>query len=182
MHSRRRSAAAFCGLISLAVAETGDQRDWRYCGKCHQLFFDGHPDKGKCAAGGGAHQAIGYNFHIHYDSSRGGAERTQYDWRFCNKCSTMFFDGYPNKGSCPGGGGHAAAGYMFGLNFQPPSVQHQRDWRFCNKCEALFFDGYRDKGRCPAGGGHVAQGYNFHLPYQEVLSPAQQIVSIRSWR
>ena len=29
------------------------QADWRFCRKCHSLFFDGYPGKGVCAAGGG---------------------------------------------------------------------------------------------------------------------------------
>jgi len=40
----------------------------------------------------------------------------QNQWRFCNKCQAMFFDGYPNKGRCPAGGGHVAQGYEFILH------------------------------------------------------------------
>lgn len=43
------------------VPKPGTQRDWRFCGKCRCLFYDGYPDKGRCAAGGG-HQAQGWNF------------------------------------------------------------------------------------------------------------------------
>jgi hypothetical protein len=39
----------------------------------------------------------------------------QDNWRFCNKCHALFFDGYPNKGRCPAGGGHVAQGYNFKL-------------------------------------------------------------------
>jgi hypothetical protein len=44
----------------------------------------------------------------------------QRDWRFCIKCSEMFFDGAPNKGTCPAGGGHAAQGFMFVLPHDLP--------------------------------------------------------------
>ncbi len=37
-------------------------------------------------------------------------------WRFCHKCFSMFFDGYPTKGVCPQGGGHEAQGYNFVLD------------------------------------------------------------------
>lgn len=30
----------------------------------------------------------------------------QRDWEFCTNCHVMFFNGYPDKGKCPGGGGH----------------------------------------------------------------------------
>jgi hypothetical protein len=177
-YSRRKIlVAGGSGLLSAtlpfsrAVAQSGEQNNWRFCGKCSQLFFDGYPEKGRCPAGGG-HSAIGFNFRIEYSSSRTqelpGRQR-QYDWRFCHKCCTMFFDGYPNKGTCSAGNGHAAAGFIFGLwdvngpSF--PTSKMQNNWRFCNKCHALFFDGYPEKGRCSAGGGHVAQGYNFKLFY-----------------
>jgi hypothetical protein len=41
----------------------------------------------------------------------------QGDWRFCQKCFSMFFDGSPNKGSCAAGGGHQAQGFVFVLPF-----------------------------------------------------------------
>jgi len=46
------------------------------------------------------------------DGSRAAGQDS---WRFCHKCVSMFFDGFPNKGSCPRGGGHEAAGFNFRL-------------------------------------------------------------------
>ena len=92
----------------------------------------------------------------------------QNQWRFCNKCQAMFFDGYPNKGRCPAGGGHVAQGYEFILHHDDnrQRAQTQYDWRFCNKCHAMFWDGDKTKkGRCSAGGTHVAQGYMFGLHF-----------------
>ena len=37
----------------------------------------------------------------------------QADWRFCKKCFGLFFDGYPKKGVCAGGGEHDKAGFFF---------------------------------------------------------------------
>jgi hypothetical protein len=149
-----------------AAAAAGVQADWRFCNKCQQLFFDGYPQKGRCAAGG-AHQAQGYNFKIdHDDAKRIGGGPRQFDWRFCDKCYTMFFDGYPDKKKCPAGGGHAAQGFMFGL-LHSGAGQGQDSWRFCTKCHALFFDGYPNKGKCTGGEGHAAAGFNFRLPFGE---------------
>ena len=90
----------------------------------------------------------------------------QRDWRYCDKCHGLFFDGYPEKGRCPAGGGHIAIGYNFVLPHDVPGTSTgQRDWRYCDKCHGLFFDGYPEKGRCPADGGHAAIGYNFVLPH-----------------
>lgn len=180
---------ALLTLTDSASGQSGEQGDWRYCGKCQQLFFDGYSgNKGRCA-GGGSHSANGYHFRIRYDAPKGRPDLWQYDWRFCHKCQTMFFDGYPNKGRCPAGGGHAASGYMFGLYYTneqkrtPPSGQNQASWRFCGKCQSLFYDGFPNKGRCPAGGGHSAAGWTFHLPYRDLgqstpgIGPAQNIVA-----
>ena len=171
-------------LASPAYAQSGEQRDWRFCGKCHQMFFDGYADKGRCAAGGG-HAAIGFVFKIEYSMSRQQelpGRRRQYDWRFCNKCHTLFYDGYSEKGVCPRGGGHVAQGFIFGLwdtegpTF--PGSARQRDWRFCNKCHSLFFDGYPDKGRCPAGRGHLAQGLNFVIFHDPDTAPATPAATV----
>jgi hypothetical protein len=87
----------------------------------------------------------------------------QNEWRSCNKCRTLFYNGFRNKGRCPAGGRHAAnLGGQFILTYDSPGPG-QRDWRFCNKCFALFFDGFPNKGVCAAGGGHFAQGFNFTL-------------------
>lgn len=91
---------------------------------------------------------------------------TQAEWRFCQKCRILFFNGYPEKGACPGGGGHGATGF----NYMPPydvagTPTAQDAWRYCQKCHGMFYDGYPEKGACPGGGGHSAAGYNFVLPH-----------------
>jgi len=159
------AVAAPLGLLATpASADEGAQQDWRFCSKCMAMFWNGAPDKGRCPAGG-AHVAQGFQFLIHYDDNRGGANQSQYDWRFCTKCKAMYWDGAPNKGRCPAGGGHLAQGFMFGLNFSNPGGSTQTEWRFCDKCFDLFWNGVSSKGVCAAGGGHVAQGFVFAIPY-----------------
>ena len=158
------------------------QAEWRLCQNCHVMFFNGYDTKGVCSLQRVspithahlqvAHTAMGFNFVLPYDTPIAG----QSDWRFCNKCDAMFYNGYPDKGVCPAGGGHVPQGYNFVLPHDiPPVVVHfprveivgQPGWRFCNKCHAIFYDGFpTTKGICPAGGGHVPQGYNFVLKYQ----------------
>lgn len=78
----------------------------------------------------------------------------------------MFFDGRPDKGACPRGGGHSAAGFNFVLHHDAPETStNQANWRFCRKCNVMFFDGRPDKGKCPRGGGHEAAGFNFVLAH-----------------
>jgi hypothetical protein len=100
-------------------------------------------------------------------ASARAAEATQDNWRFCDKCNVLFFNGAGNKGRCPGGGGHNAQGLDFVLPYGnlPEVPNAQINWRFCDKCFAMFWDGIPNKGRCPAGGGHHAQGFLFRLPH-----------------
>jgi hypothetical protein len=165
------------GLVGEAAAQTGDQPDWRFCNKCNAVFYSGAPDKGRCPAGG-AHVPQGFLFSLHYDSRQAGSQRIQYAWRYCVKCRALFYDGFPGKGRCPAdGGGHAAQGLMFGLDFQPPAGQHQGSWRFCRKCNVLFWDGAPAKGRCPVGGGHTAQGLNFHLLFKHASDDPRKAIT-----
>ena len=118
------------------------------------------------------------NYDVTYEFLR---QRTLQDaWRFCGKCSTMFFDGFPAKGSCPRGAGHAAIGLEFTLLHDFPAIgSTQKDWRFCHKCNAMFFDGFPSKGVCALDGGrHEAAGFNFVLLHDVQPTPQQQ----SSWR
>lgn len=101
----------------------------------------------------------------------------QLDWRFCVKCSTMFWDGLPDdKGVCPDGGGHNAEGLIFQLPYDlPAEAPGQSEWRYCEKCSAMFFDGGVGKGACPADGGeHQALGFVFKLPHDAPPSATAQ--------
>ena len=141
------------------------QLDWRFCIKCHAMFFNGFADTGTCPAGGG-HNAEGLIFGLPHDEPPSAT--AQPDWRFCGKCKSMFFSGF--SGACAAGGGHDAQGVNFVLPHDvPPSGTAQPDWHFCDKCSSMFFDAANS--RCPAGGGHHAQGHNFVLPHTGTSGP-----------
>jgi hypothetical protein len=113
-----------------------------------------------------------------------GGDVGQQDWRFCNKCDGLFYDGYPQKGVCPGSGGHFAQGFNFELPFNNTNNAKgtgdtQKDWRYCGKCHGMFFAGFAGNfGTCPAGGGHNAQGYNFILHHDTATNLGSQ----NNWR
>ncbi|MFJ3902882.1 hypothetical protein [Streptomyces sp. NPDC090025] len=93
-------------------------------------------------------------------------QSTQDAWRFCTKCYTLYYWGYPTDGVCPAGGAHSAQGFNFILPYDVPETPNQqRNWRFCTKCFSMYFWGYPTDGVCPAGGAHTAQGFNFCLPH-----------------
>lgn len=153
--------------MSLTVVQA-----FRFCHKCQSLFYEGRNEpagtqKGLCPAGG-AHEAMGYQFQIPIDGVP--SPTAQGDWRSCETCWAMFYDGYSEKGMCPGGSRGHTREARFRHNFKlahdvPGTVAAQTQWRFCNKCSVMFYDGYESKGRCAAGDGHVAQGYDFVVPY-----------------
>ncbi|WP_404323047.1 hypothetical protein LG298_01595 [Cytobacillus firmus] len=144
------------------VARNRGQAAWRFCAKCHTMFFDGFESKGRCPAGGG-HAAAGWMFYLPHDHA--GPLGGQEQWRFCDKCFSMFWNGDPNNlGRCPAGGSHNAAGYNFFLPHDH-NEPGQDQWRFCDKCRVMFWNGEANKGTCTAGGGHNAQGFNFKLDY-----------------
>lgn len=166
------------------LAGTGEQPNWRFCHKCFGMFYDGDPQgrKGRCPAGD-AHVAHGLNFVLHYDHTRRQplpGRDSQYEWRFCSKCSGMFFAGTGGNplGQCPVvvrtrdfvDSKHVPYGFIFGLPHDHPGNAGQPDWRFCHKCFGLFYDDPRNanKGRCPADNrGHVraSNSFNFQLPF-----------------
>ncbi len=87
----------------------------------------------------------------------------QTNWRCCERCLIMFYDGFPdNKGSCMGGGGHQGGrSHYFYLAHDDPITSPYRevpDWRSCGKCLALYWDvslrGRDRGGRCCTGGAH----------------------------
>src|SRR5262249_21237099 len=68
---------------------------------------------------GGSHTAQGFNFVLPHDVA--STPTTQANWRFCQKCNAMFFNGYAG-GRCPEGGSHTAQGLNFVLPFQAPGA------------------------------------------------------------
>ncbi|MFE9329716.1 hypothetical protein [Streptomyces sp. NPDC006925] len=143
-------------------ARNRGQAAWRFCFRCHSMFFDGFPSKGVCSAGGG-HAAAGWMFYLPHEHA--GPDGGQPDWRFCNRCFAMYWSGdRANQGVCPVGGVHNAQGYNFFLPHDHGGGG-QDQWRFCGKCRLMFWNGEPNKGVCPTGGGHDAQGFNFKLDF-----------------
>lgn len=77
----------------------------------------------------------------------------QNEWRWCNRCQTLFFDGNETSGWCPQGGGHNHRGSG---NYTPfyGEGSGENDWRWCSKCQGLWYAGFSGRGRCPSGEGH----------------------------
>jgi hypothetical protein len=102
-----------------ASAQTG----WVECTKCAAMFWSGYSQKGSCSYGGEhAYDPAGAVYTLTHDVAASSLSQNQ--WRFCEKCYAMFYDGYPTKGACPSGGGHAAQGFMFDLPHDIATTLH----------------------------------------------------------
>ena len=136
------------------------QPHWRWCHKCSGMFYlASKVTYGRCPAGG-AHNAS-RSGHYHVPHGQGIMQCTQPHWRWCHKCSGLFYSANKTTfGRCPAGGAHDATKSG---HYHPPhgSAQckggAQVHWRWCHKCSGLFYSANKATfGRCPAGGTHDA--------------------------
>ncbi|MCC5668907.1 hypothetical protein LC653_34895 [Nostoc sp. CHAB 5784] len=143
------------------ATEATGQKDWRFCAKCHGLFWaQNDQPAGVCPRDGLPHDPIGWKFFLPNDH-QGATEATgQKDWRFCAKCHGLFWaQNDQPAGVCPRDGlPHDPIGWKFFLPNDHQGATEatgQKDWRFCAKCHGLFWDGDAHKGSCkgsPGGG------------------------------
>ena len=115
-----------------------DQTKWRFCAKCHVMFYNGFDPRGSCPHDGAAHAPQGLNFQLPF----GGPEtdHAQRNWRFCRKCFAMHWAGATTQ-VCNMGGQHDPTGsFDFSLPHDlPETANAQSNWRFCEKCSNLFW-------------------------------------------
>ncbi len=142
-----------------------DQASWWRCGKCLLLFFDdGRSSAGLCPDGGG-HSKDGAGLSAPHGSIEEDP-KNQAHWRFCRKCSGLFFAAGSDLGTCAKDHGpHQPMGFDFVLTHDVgEDAGSQANWRCCGKCAGLFYAGSVAQGHCPKdGGGHAAAGYVFSL-------------------
>jgi hypothetical protein len=103
--------------------------------------------RGTCPSGG-VHAAQGFNFGLDHDGA--AAPSSQSEWRFCERCFALFYNGGSNKGRCPAGGGHVAQGFVFDLPFRAVAAT--------DAPEVLAFDNDHitfDDGVAAGGNSHV---------------------------
>lgn len=90
------------------------QSGWGWCNKCQGLCHGSAAQSGFCPAGG-AHDRTDSPDYIlmSVDSPPGTAARdfpTQDNWRWCNRCYSLFHAGTPGTCPAPGGGPHNPSG------------------------------------------------------------------------
>jgi M6 family metalloprotease-like protein len=121
---------------------------WRQCKHCQGLFFADGTDR-PCPSAHSVHEAEDSHICLPYnDPSVEGVP----GWRWCKKCSQLFY--LPNLANsvCAAGGLHLSGTgeYRLRQDSDPESLG-TRGWWHCGKCQCLV----RDAGVCPDGGRHV---------------------------
>ncbi len=98
------------GLYSLAhnAGDAPGQSNWRWCSRCQGLWWAGNPgNPGRCVGTGSGHSKAGSgNYTLPHNDAKA---RGQKNWRWCSKCSGLWYGGHP-AGPCPGGGSHNMTG------------------------------------------------------------------------
>ncbi|MBI1896337.1 MAG: hypothetical protein HYS04_07340 [Acidobacteria bacterium] len=108
-------AAGYTFRLPHSVAGLNRQEGWRKCIHCKGLFYDGSDSKGVCPGRGGhAADAAGFNFRLPAGMPAGVSQ--QDNWRFCDKCFSMFYLPQNAAGICAAGGDHHAASESYVLD------------------------------------------------------------------
>src|SRR4030095_12154947 len=110
------------------------QDNWRWCSKCHGLFFAGNPGS-VCPAGPGGHSKTGSGNYILYKAR---FNPVQGDWHKCSKCRVLFYGGDPGS-KCPKGNGvHDKTGSkQYYITIDTIEYPGNSEFRRCDKCKAL---------------------------------------------
>ncbi|RSL85668.1 hypothetical protein CDV31_016527 [Fusarium ambrosium] len=169
------------GSSNYRLQQNGDGQDnWRWCRKCQVLSFAGGP-VGDCQAGG-KHDFNGSgNYSLCIDGNPRGIASGQDQWRWCNKCQALAFDGHT---CCPAGGAHInTTSWNYTLIANDPALPNsQSGWMWCNKCYGLAYSKDVSDGTCPRGGTHDHAGSaDYALPMNVGPSGGQNQWSWCKW-
>ncbi len=160
---------ALLGLDAIAVGYVGkEQENWSWCSSCGSLYFTGGPSA--CPAAGGlphVHEQPSGNYVLRCDPTGPPLLPVQDNWRWCKKCSGLFYDLGPRL--CAAGGNHdGSASGSYELDVSPmPGPDRlglpvaQDNWCCCTKCSGLYYG--LGPSVCMAGGQHDSTGGNYWL-------------------
>jgi hypothetical protein len=160
------------------------QDGWSYCNKCGALFYDGYPTKGHCAAGGSHHNG-GANAYVLPHDMPDPPPTSQDSWRFCQRCSAIYYDGYPDKGHCAGAMAVSDTATEHATNPFEAAISAGQEQRVS---ESSHFPGSAPTHTAPppippvqgheVRIGHLAAGFDFILPHDvDVTATAED-----AWR
>lgn len=147
------------------------QSGWVECGGCCSLVFtDGEPFGGSCIFNlEFGHIFVPFGKYV--VTFEGKGIKGQVGWRYCRKCSALFFANNETKGVCPKDHGHhddSESGPYELLHTTNVStiIRNFYRWRWCRKCEQLFRPPSNSLSFCPRGGPHDSTGSGFYYVQQ----------------
>jgi hypothetical protein len=128
-----------------------------------------------------------YSLFVQVERLGGSQLPTQRDWRWCDKCQGLYFDGGWAGSCCPAGDTHRAANQSHSGNYSLPmdadvAADRQSGWRWCNRCQGLFYGPAITSSRCPAGGTHAAPGQSGSSDYSPFHNVAPDPDRQSDWR
>ena len=86
------SVGAKSNTLLLPNAALVPLEKWRWCIKCAGLFYSGYKHSGWCPAGGGHNGITSADYTLLYaESGTTIPDGLQDNWRYCYKCSGLFF-------------------------------------------------------------------------------------------
>jgi hypothetical protein len=95
-------------------------------------------------------------------------------WRFCDRCSGLYYAYQGASGHCPAGGSHATTGGNYTLS-DDTDAPGQAGWKYCKKCAGLFYTGY-PSSKCP-----VTTPTQEHGRQRQQRLPAREQPGERPW-
>jgi hypothetical protein len=151
------------GYVDVWRRAAARQPDWRWCNRCHGLFYGPSAPQSRCPAGG-PHAGPSETGSWNYSVLRPVAEapgNAQGEWRWCSNCQGLFYGPSVAKSRCPAGGTHASpsesGSWSYAIYNDGASDPHrQADWRWCSNCQGLYYGPEVARSACPAGGQHAS--------------------------
>ena len=167
-HMRPGDPAPGCYLTSKERPDQAgpDQTEFHFSPRIGWCLHDANRDRLE------NHTPLGYKFLLSHDIPEGPNRQAHY--RFCRKCTTLFWDGDGEATSrCHRGGRHEADGLKYVLlHSVAEDVQNQANWQHCVKCASGFWNGDNTNGLCPAGDEHQPSPHNLLLTHPSLEEEA----------
>ncbi|MFO0610530.1 MAG: hypothetical protein U0324_45635 [Polyangiales bacterium] len=110
-HSAQRDGAVVSGAyhpLFHSPAAPG-QTGWRWCKRCHGMFFARATRSGRCPAGDTHDASDSAPYTLAVDDARA---QGQEGWWWCAACEGLFFGPGDTAGACPAGGAHRNTGAL----------------------------------------------------------------------
>lgn len=110
--------------LRFGVPEGPDiQTEWRWCNRCQGLFFGPMHDKSICPRGG-THAAPDVSGSSNYALAHNMPESFGYQgqWRWCPRCTGLYFGPQRDASVCPAGGNHGSSPASESANYLLPHL------------------------------------------------------------